>query len=82
MVNLGKKMIFAAGTRERGAELAVAKRAAKRSDSANDPKHDQREAGLDVGHLKSKTGEHTRADNICNHDPAGRVKTDGARWSL
>src|SRR4029077_8314701 len=39
MINLGQKMIFAAGTRKRGAEFAVAKRATKRGNSADDPQH-------------------------------------------
>ena len=44
MINLRQKMVFAAGTRERGAQLAVAKRPAKRSATTDDPKHEQREA--------------------------------------
>src|ERR1043166_6966213 len=37
MINLEKKMIFAAGAWKRGAEFAVAKRAAKRGDAADNP---------------------------------------------
>src|SRR5438477_12326789 len=75
MVNLGKKMIFATGTWKRGTELAVTKRAAKRSNSADDPEHDQRETGLNVGDLKPETGEDAGADDVCNDDPTSRVKT-------
>ncbi len=71
-------MIFATGARERGAKLAVAERAAKRGDSANNPEHEQSKTGLNVGDLKSKTGEDAGADNICNHNPAGGEKAYGS----
>ncbi len=76
MINLGKEMIFAARARERGAELAVTERAAERGDSTDNPKHQQSKTRMDVGDLKSKTGEDASADNIRNHNPAGREKTD------
>ena len=75
-------MIFAAGARKRGAQLTVTKRTAERSDSADNPKHQQSETRMDVGDLKSKTGEDAGADDICNHDPAGCKKTDGSPRSL
>ena len=71
-------MIFATGSRERGAKLAVAKRAAKRSDSTDDPEHEQSKTGVNVGNLKSETGEDASADNVGNHNPAGREKADGS----
>src|SRR5882672_11055931 len=76
MINLGKEMIFATGARERGAQLTVAERAAERGDSTDNPKHQQSKTRVNIGDLKSKTGEDASADNICNHDPAGCVKSD------
>lgn len=89
MINLGKKMIFAAGPRQCRAQLAITKRAAKRGDSADDPKHQERKTRLDIGNLKSKASENAGADNVRNHDPAGGEKADrasrrsriGCRWS-
>ena len=75
-------MVFAAGAGECCAQFTVAKCAAKCRDSANDPKHDQCETGLYVGELKPQTGEHTCADDICDHNSAGGKKTDGSSWSL
>ena len=82
MINLGKKMIFAAGTRKCCAQLTVTKRAAERGDSPNDPEHEQSKTRVDVGNLKSEAGEHAGANNVCNHDPARCEKTDGSSRSL
>src|SRR5437016_14674103 len=78
MINFGKEMIFATGARERGAKLAVGERAAKRGNSANNPEHEQSKTGLNVGDLKSKTGEDAGADNICIHNAAGGERADGS----
>ena len=69
-------MVFAAGTRQRRAEFAVTKRAAKRRDSANDPKHEQREPGLYVRQLKAKAGEDAGADDVGNNDGRCRDEPD------
>ena len=53
MINAREKMVFAAGTWECRAQFAITKRAAKRDDAADNPEHEQREAGL----------------NICNWNP-------------
>ena len=39
VINFGKKMIFATGARQGGAELAIANRAAQRRDPAHNPEH-------------------------------------------
>src|SRR2546430_17259581 len=72
-------MIFTARTRERSAEFAVAKRAAKGSDSANDPEHEQGKTRVKIDNLKSETGEDTRADNVCDHNSARGKKADRPR---
>ena len=76
MINLGKKMIFAAGARKCGTQFAVTKRAAQRGDSADDPKHQQRETGLNVRDLKPEAGKNAGADNIRDHNPTGGEKAD------
>ena len=68
MINLRKKMIFASGARQRGAQFAIAKRAAKRHDSADDPQHEQGEPGLNVRQLETETRENAGADDIGNND--------------
>src|SRR5207253_5954215 len=74
-------MIFASGTRQRRAQFSVAKRAAKRRDSADDPKHEQREHGLNVRQLKTKARENSGADDVGNHNGRRREKTDSALGS-
>src|ERR1044071_5942394 len=69
-------MVFAAGARQCGAEFTIAKRAAQRRDSANDPKHEQRESRLNVCQLKTEAGEDARADNVGNNDRRRRKETD------
>src|SRR5439155_5962663 len=81
MINFGKKMIFATGTRERGAQFTVTKRPAERGDSTDDPEHQQSKARLDVGNLKSETGEHAGADNVGDDNSAGGKKADRAPGS-
>src|SRR6266853_562158 len=70
-------MVFTPGARQRGAELAITKSAAKRGDSANDPKHEQREPRLNIRQLKSKTGEDACANDVGNNDGRCRDETDG-----
>src|ERR1700737_3347110 len=60
VINLGKKMIFAAGTRQGRAQLAVGKGAAKRGDAANDPQHEECEPGMYIRQLKPEAGEDAR----------------------
>src|SRR6266480_584305 len=69
-------MIFTAGARQRGAEFAITKRAAQRHDSANDPKHEQRESRLNICQLKAEAGEDARADNVGNNDGKCREETN------
>ena len=76
VINLREKMIFASGARQRGAQFAVAKRAAKRRDPADDPEHQQRESGLNVRQLKTEAREDAGADDVGNHDGARRHETD------
>src|ERR1051326_359999 len=78
MVNLREKMILASGTRQRGTEFAIAKRTTKRGDSADHPKHQQREPCLNIGQLKAKTGENAGPYNVGNHDRTGCDKADCA----
>ncbi len=76
MINLREKMIFASRTRQCGAEFAIAKRAAERRDSADDPKHEQRESRLNILQLKAETREDAGADNVGNHDRTCSDETD------
>src|SRR5437762_4943252 len=71
-------MVFTSGTRERGAELAITECAAKRGDSANDPKHEQRESRLNIGQLKSKTGEDACANDVGDNDGRCRDEPDSS----
>src|SRR5437870_1168836 len=68
MINLREKMIFASGTRQRGAEFAITNRATKRRDSTDNPQHKQREPGLNVRQLKTKAGEDASANNVGDYD--------------
>src|SRR4029434_2802330 len=70
-------MVFTPGARQRGAKLAITKRAAKRGDSTNDPTHEAPESRLNIRQLKAKTGEDAGANNVCNNDGRCRDKTDG-----
>ena len=69
-------MVFAAGARQCGAEFAITQRPAQRRDSANDPKHEQRESRLNICQLKAKAGEDAGANNVGNNDGSCRKKTD------
>src|SRR5882724_6649315 len=69
-------MVFPSGARQRGAEFAITKRAAQRHDSANDPKHEQRESRVNVCQLKAEAGEDARADNVGNNDEKCRKETN------
>ncbi len=71
-------MVFTPGARQRGAELAITKRAAKRRNAANDPKHEQRKPRLNICQLKTKAGEDARANDVGNNDGRCRNKTDGS----
>ena len=53
MINRGKKMIFATGARKRGAQFAIAERAAESGDSADDPQEKKRETRMNILQLKS-----------------------------
>ena len=79
MINLGKKMILAPGPRQSRAELAVAKRAAKRRNSSDDPKHQESKSRVDINDLKSEAGENAGTDNVCDDNSAGRRKSDRSR---
>src|SRR3982751_3563709 len=79
MIDPREKMVFAAGARQRGAELAITERTAKRRGSAYDPQHQQREPGLDVRELKTKAREDTRADDVRDHKSARGQKTNRPR---
>src|SRR4029077_20050017 len=76
MINLREKMIFAAGTRQRRAQFAIAERAAKGGDSADHPQHQQGKTGVNVRQLKSEARKDARSDDVRNHNPAGREKAD------
>lgn len=76
MIDGGEKVIFAPGTRERRAQLAVTKGAAEGNDSADDPEQNEGEAGMDVGHLKPEARENTCADDIGHNERAGGQETD------
>src|SRR5260370_21727251 len=84
VVNLGEKMIFAPGTRERRAQFRVTKRAAKRCDSTDDPEHEQYESRMNLRQLKAEARANARADDIGNHDGACRNETNrpSRRWPL
>src|SRR3954451_7591764 len=69
-------MIFTSGARQSGAELAITECAAKRSDSANDPKHEQGESRLNIRQLKAKTGKDAGANNVGDNDGRGRDESD------
>ena len=79
MINLREKMVFASGTRQRGTEFAITKRAAERHGSANHPKHQQRKSRLNIRQLKTEAGEDAGANNVGNNDGTGcREEADGA----
>src|SRR5215831_9975595 len=71
-------MVFASRARQRGAEFAITKRAAKCCDSPNHPKHEQRKSRLDVCQLKTKAGENASANNVGNNDGRCRDEADGS----
>ena len=73
-------MVLPSGTRQRGAEFAITKRAAKRRDSANDPKHEQRKSRLNVRQLKTKAREDPSANNVGNNDRGCCDETNGPPW--
>src|SRR4029453_10544947 len=69
-------MVFTSGARQRGAELAITKRAAKRGDSADDPKHEQRKSRLNIHQLKAKAGKDAGANNVGDNDGRRRNEPD------
>src|SRR5262249_42811922 len=69
-------MVLASRARQRGAEFAVTKRATKRRNSANDPKHEQWESRLEVCQLKTKAGENAGANNVGNNNGRRRDEAD------
>ena len=81
MIDRRKKMIFAAGSRQCRAELAITQRAAKRDETADYPKEQEREPGTDINKLKAKAGEDASANNVGNNDGTGRCKADRAQPS-
>src|SRR5260370_36936710 len=76
VVNLGEKMIFAPGTRERRAQFPVTNRAAKRCDSTDDPEHEQYESRMNLRQLKAEARENAVAHDICNPVGPCRTKTN------
>ena len=78
MINSREKMIFASGTRQCRAQFAVAKRTAECRDSADYPKHEQREPGLNFRYLKTETREDAGADNVGDNDGTRGDETDRA----
>ena len=82
MIDLRKKMIFAAGAREGRAQLTVTERAAECCDTPDNPEHEQDESGMEVLKLKTEAREHAGANNVGNDDRRGGVKADGSPWGL
>jgi len=68
MIDTAQKVIFAARSRQHGCELGVAECSTNRHNAADHPQQQQREAGRDIGDLKSQAGEDTDADHIRNDD--------------
>src|SRR5438128_10542857 len=68
MINLREKMVLPSGTRQRGAEFAITKRAAKRRHSANDPKHEQRKSRSNVRQWPTAAREDPNSDKVGNND--------------
>src|SRR5207237_5472446 len=77
MINPRQKMIFTSGTRQCSAQFAITERAAKRGDSANDPKHEQCKSRLNFHHLETDAREDSRANDVRNNDGARREETHG-----
>ena len=78
MINPRKKMIFASRARQRGTKFSITKRTTKRCDSANDPKHEQRESGLNFRYLEAEAREDAGANDISNNNGGRRDKADRA----
>ena len=68
MIDPAQKVVLAARSRQHGGQFGVAERPANRRDSADDPQQEEREAGLDVGDLKSEAGKDADAHHVGDHD--------------
>src|SRR3984893_157657 len=79
MINLREKMVLASGAGQRGAEFAVAERATKRDDSADDPQHQQRKPRLNACQLKPKAREDAGANDVGNDNGTCCEKADATR---
>src|SRR5207248_9676324 len=78
MIDLRQKMVFPAGTRQRRAEFAITKCAAKRGGSAYHPKHQKRKSRLNVRQLKTKARENAGPNNVGDNDRSRGDEADGA----
>ena len=76
MIGLGEKVIFAAGSRQRGPQFRVAQRAAECREPAHRPQRKQDEPRLDVLELKAEAGEHAGANHVRDHHGKRRARTE------
>ena len=64
MKDARKKVVFSAGTRQGGGEFAIGKRAAKRTDSAEQPEENDREPRGQIADLEMQAREDSGADHV------------------
>src|SRR5215471_10595157 len=74
MICAQQKIVFAARARKHRGEFGVTSRSAKRHDAADQPEHDQREAGIDGLDLKAETGENADANHVGDDYCCGRER--------
>ena len=72
-------MILPARTWQRRRQLRIRKRTAKRTETADRPKHQEREAAGQASHLESKAGENPRANHVRDHETGRGQERDRAR---
>ena len=64
MINAAQKTVLAPRSWQRRSELRITKGAAQGDNAANQPKHEDHPAMLDVQELKTQTGEHPGANHV------------------
>ena len=79
MINGRKKMIFATGPRQGGAQFSVTKRATERDDAADQPQQEKWESRMNFRKLKSEAGENAGTDDVGDDNGGGSRETDTTR---
>ena len=73
MIDLGQKVVLAAGAGQSCAQLGITQGATKSREPADDPEHHDDRRGLNVDQLKTEAREHSGADHIGNDDSGGNL---------